>query len=47
MAGDELTNLNDPRAVILSDHMRLTFHYQGRDFRLTDTASKVIQGVLA
>ena len=29
------------------DHKQLTFHYQGRDFRLTDTAGKVVQGVLA
>jgi hypothetical protein len=29
------------------DHEQLTFHYQGRDFRLTDTAGKVIHPVLA
>ena len=29
------------------DHKQLTFHYQGRDFRLTDTAGNVIHGILA
>jgi hypothetical protein len=29
------------------DHKQLTFHYQGRDFRLTDTGGKVIQGIIA
>lgn len=29
------------------DHLQLTFHYLGRDYRLTDTAGKVIKGILA
>ena len=29
------------------DHTRLTFPFQGRDFRLTDVAGKVVNGILA
>ena len=29
------------------DHARLTYRYQGRDFRLTDVAGKVVKGILA
>jgi hypothetical protein len=29
------------------DHRQLTFHFQGRDYRLTDTAGKVIHGIIA
>ncbi len=29
------------------DHKRLTYHYQGRDFRLTDVEGKVIKGMIA
>jgi hypothetical protein len=29
------------------DHERLTFRYQGRDFRLTDVAGRVVPGILA
>jgi hypothetical protein len=29
------------------DHKRLTFRYQGRDFRLTDVEGKVVKGILA
>ncbi len=29
------------------DHERLTYRFQGRDFRLTDVHGKVVQGVLA
>lgn len=29
------------------DHEKLTYHYSGRDFRLTDVHGKVIQGILA
>jgi hypothetical protein len=28
------------------DHLRLTFPYQGRDFRLTDVHGEVVQGIL-
>ena len=29
------------------DHKRLTYRYQGRDFRLTDVAGHVVDGILA
>jgi hypothetical protein len=29
------------------DHKRLTYRYQGRDFRLTDVAGNVVEGVIA
>jgi hypothetical protein len=29
------------------DHKRLTYRFQGRDFRLTDVFGKVVKGVLA
>ncbi len=29
------------------DHLRLTYHVQGRDFRLTDVAGEVVAGLLA
>ncbi len=28
------------------DHKRLTYRYQGRDFRLTDVAGNVVQDIL-
>ena len=28
------------------DHERLTFHHQGRDFRLTDVHGRVVDGLL-
>ena len=29
------------------DHQRLTYRYQGRDFRLTDVHGEVVKGLLA
>jgi len=29
------------------DHKRLTYRYQGRDFRLTDVAGEVVSKILA
>ncbi|HEX9957695.1 MAG TPA: DUF1501 domain-containing protein, partial [Fibrella sp.] len=29
------------------DHTKLTYQFQGRPFRLTDVAGKVVKGVLA
>lgn len=29
------------------DHKRLTYRYQGRDFRLTDVSGKVAKGIFA
>jgi hypothetical protein len=28
------------------DHERLTYRYQGRDFRLTDVHGKVVEGIV-
>ncbi|MBV9864346.1 MAG: DUF1501 domain-containing protein [Abitibacteriaceae bacterium] len=44
-------HVHDLQATILYllglDHKRLTYHYQGRDFRLTDVAGEVVQKILA
>ena len=43
--------MHDLHATLLHllgiDHERLTYRYQGRDFRLTDIAGDVVRGVLA
>ena len=44
-------HVHDLNATVLHqlglDHERLTFRYQGRDFRLTDVHGELIQGILA
>ncbi len=44
-------HIHDLHATILRamglDHERLTYHYSGRDFRLTDVAGKVAQDIFA
>jgi hypothetical protein len=44
-------SINDVHATILHllglDHKRLTYRYNGRDFRLTDVAGRVVQEILA
>jgi len=44
-------HVHDLHATILHllgiDHERLTYRFQGRDFRLTDIAGKVVRGILA
>jgi hypothetical protein len=44
-------HVHDLQATILHlaglDHTRLTYRFQGRDFRLTDVAGKVVRSVLA
>lgn len=44
-------DVHDLHATILHllgiDHERLTYRYQGRDFRLTDIFGKVVQGVIS
>jgi uncharacterized protein (DUF1501 family) len=44
-------HVHDLNATILHcmgyDHERLTYRYQGRDFRLTDVHGKVVKGILA
>lgn len=44
-------HIHDLHATLLHllglDHQRLTFHYAGRDFRLTDVAGKVAHAIIA
>ena len=44
-------HVHDLHATILHlmglDHTRLTYRYQGREFRLTDVAGKVVDKLLA
>lgn len=48
---EDPTHIHDLQATILHllglDHTRLTYRYQGRDFRLTDVAGEVVQKLLA
>jgi hypothetical protein len=43
--------IHDLHATILHllgiDHTKLVYRFQGRDFRLTDVAGSVVQGILA
>src|SRR5712671_6039550 len=44
----EIHDMNATMLYLLGlDHKQLTFRYQGRDFRLTDTGGKVIHGIIA
>ena len=47
----DVVEVHDLHATMLHlmgiDHLRMTYRYLGRDFRLTDVAGKVVQGVLA
>ncbi len=51
LAGAEVKTVYDLNATILHclglDHKRLTYHYSGRDMRLTDVSGEVIQPVVA
>jgi hypothetical protein len=48
---EDPVHVNDLHATILRlfglDHLRLTYRFQGRDFRLTDVAGKVVERLLA
>ena len=50
-AVENKVHVHDLHATILQllgfDHTRLTYRYNGRDFRLTDNFGKVVQGILA
>jgi hypothetical protein len=50
-AVDNPVHVHDLHATMLYlmgiDHERLTYRHQGRDFRLTDVAGKVVKGILA
>jgi len=49
-AVENIVHVHDLHATILHllgiDHQRFTYRYQGRDFRLTDVAGHVVQGIL-
>ncbi|MFN9273485.1 MAG: DUF1501 domain-containing protein, partial [Planctomycetia bacterium] len=44
-------HVHDLNATLLHllgiDHERLTYRFQGRDYRLTDVAGKLVKGILA
>jgi hypothetical protein len=48
---EQPVHVHDMQATMLHlcgiDHTRLTFRYQGREYRLTDVHGKVVQGILA
>src|SRR5690606_38548031 len=48
---EDRVHIHDLQATILAllgiDHERLTFHYQGRDFRLTDVHGAVVEKIIA
>jgi hypothetical protein len=50
-AVDNRVHVHDLHATILAllgfDHKKLTYRYNGRDFRLTDVAGEVVKGVIA
>jgi hypothetical protein len=47
----DVVHVHDLHATILAlfgiDHLRLTYRFQGRDFRLTDVAGQVVKPILA
>ena len=48
---EDPVHVNDLHATVLHlfglDHRKLTYRFQGRDFRLTDVAGKVVRKLLA
>jgi uncharacterized protein (DUF1501 family) len=48
---EDKVHVHDLQATVLNrlgfDHTRLTYHYMGRDFRLTDVSGNVVQKLLA
>jgi len=51
VADDQQMHVHDLHATMLYlcgiDHKRLTYRYQGRDFRLTDVSGEVAHGIVA
>jgi len=47
----DATHVHDVQATILQclgfDHKQLTYHFQGRDYRLTDQFGHVIHDIIA
>ena len=50
-AAEDPVHLHDVHATILHlmgiDHERLTYRFQGRDYRLTDVHGTVVRGILS
>jgi uncharacterized protein (DUF1501 family) len=50
-ATEKRVHVHDLHATILAllgfDHTKLTYRYNGRDFRLTDVAGEVAKGIIA
>ena len=50
-ATTDRVHIHDLHATVLAllgfDHTKLTYRYNGRDFRLTDVAGKVVKGIMA
>ena len=50
-AVEDVVHIHDFHATMLHllgiDHRKLTFRFQGRDFRLTDVAGEVVRGILS
>jgi hypothetical protein len=50
-AVENRVHVHDLHATVLHllglDHERLTYHYSGRDFRLTDVKGNLVKGILA
>ena len=50
-AARDQVHIHDLQATILHllgfDHTKLTYRFQGRDFRLTDVHGNVVKGILA
>lgn len=44
--GEEM-HVHDLHATLGINHKKLTYHFQGRDFRLTDVHGHVAKGILA
>jgi hypothetical protein len=48
---DQKMHVHDLHATMLYlsgiDHKRLTYHFQGRNFRLTDVSGVVAEGIVA
>jgi len=50
-AAEDIVEVHDLHATMLHllglDHEQLTYRFRGRDFRLTDVAGHVVDGILA
>ena len=50
-AVENKVHVHDLHATMLAalglDHKRLTYHFEGREWRLTDVSGQVVEGILA